>query len=179
MPAKFDGFSPSEEAFMRTAYTQLQAASAKATTALLAGDLTAFRKWFDSTCNNASLMKVATNVKGINDALTTRPITFAKLDRPGVNANTDGLCAYVFLVRSGQFVHHQGTGMRILVVWKTHAGHESGYLAETMYHELAHKVGGVADLNYNKDTCAGYAQTAPENAANNAENYNLFMSEYL
>jgi hypothetical protein len=179
MPAKFDSFAPNEEVFMQQAFTEMQTASAKATAALLGGDITAYRKWFDGAGSNAQLMKVATNVKGINEAILTRPITFAKLDRKGVNVNTNNLCAYVFLVQSGQFVHHQGTGMRILVVWKTHATQDTNYLAQTMYHELAHKVGGVADLNYDVDTCLQYALTVPANAANNAENYNRFLGEFL
>ena len=164
---------------MRAAYAQMQRASTAASQALLRGDLTAYRKWFDGSGKNAQLMKVAANVKGIQDALLSRPLTFAKLDRPGVNVNTQHLCAYVFLVRSGQVAHHVGSGMRILVVWKTHANSDLGYLAQTMYHELAHKVGGVDDLNYDGAVCAQYAQTAPQNAANNAENYNLFLDEYL
>jgi hypothetical protein len=179
MPAKFEGFAANEQLFMRTAFNDMQHASAKATKALLDGDLTLYRKWFDGTGKNAQLMKVATNVKGINDAILGRPLTFAKLDRAGMNVNTDNLCAYVFLIRSGQFMHHQGTGMRILVVWKTHANEEPGYLAETMYHELAHKVGGVADLNYDPTVCQQFAISAPQNAANNAENYNRFLGEFL
>jgi hypothetical protein len=179
MPAKFEGFSQNEEVFMRAAYVKLQRASTLASQALLRGDLTAYQKWFDATGKNAQLMKVATNVKGIQDALLTRPLTFAKLDRPGVNVDTEDLCAYVFLVKSGQFAHHVGSGMRILVVWKTHAEDDPEYLAQTMYHELAHKVGGVKDLIYKEVVCAQYARTEPQKAANNAENYNLFLREYL
>jgi predicted aminopeptidase len=179
MPATFEGFSQKEEVFMRAAYVKLQRASMLASQSFLGGDLAAYNKWFDGTGKNAQLMKVATNVKGINDAILGRPLTIAKLDRPGVNVDTKGLCAYVFLVQSGQFAHHVGSGMRILVVWKTHAGSDLGYLAQTMYHELAHKVGGVDDLNYNEAVCQQYARTAPQNAANNAENYNLFLGEFL
>ena len=158
---------------------QLQRASTIGSRALLEGDLTAYRKWFDGTGKNAQLMKVSTNVKGIQSALMSWPLTFAKLDRPGVNVKTRDLCAYVFLVKSGQFSHHVGSGMRILVVWRTHAGSDLGYLTQTMYLELAHKVGGVDDLDYEEAVCAQYARTAPQNAANNAENYNLFLREYL
>ena len=77
----------------------------------------------------------------IDQALAHRPITFAKLDRAGVNVNTDNLCAYVFLVRTGQHLAHFGSGMRIMVVWKTHAKNMDSYLAQTIYHELSHKVG--------------------------------------
>jgi hypothetical protein len=124
-------------------------------------------------------MKVATIVNEVDQAIIGRPITFAKLDRPGVHAKTKGLCAYVFLVQDGQFMAHFGSGMRVMVVWKTHVGNTFQYLAQTMYHELTHKVGSTTDHNYDEQTCLGFPQTAPAMAVNNAENYNLFLREYL
>ncbi len=178
MPARYDGFAPQEQAAMETAFQLMQQASAKARRALLGGDLTAYRKWFDAR-GNAHVMKVASIVNEIDQAINQRPITFAKLDRKGVNVNTNNLCAYVFLIRSGQFMAHFGSGMRVLVVWKTHAGNTFGYLAQTMYHELSHKVGSTTDHNYDEATCLGFARTAPATAVTNAENYNLFLREYL
>ncbi len=178
MPARYDGFSASEQAAMQRAFNFMNIASRKAKQDLLRGDLTAYRKWFDAN-GTAHLMKVASIVNEIDQAITTRPITFAKLDRPGVNANTKNLCAYVFLVRAGQSYAHFGSGMRIMVVWKTHAGNTYSYLAQTMYHELSHKVGSTRDHNYDEQTCSGFAKTAPDTAATNAENFNLFLREYL
>jgi hypothetical protein len=178
MPAKYDGFAPPEVTAMDQAFRLMLGASAKAKKALLGADLTAYRKWFDAT-GNAHLMKVSSIVNEIDHALAQRPITFAKLDRPGVNVNTNNLCAYVFLVRSGQYLAHFGSGMRIMVVWKTHAGNTYSYLAQTMYHELSHKVGSTQDHNYDEQTCLGYARTAPAIAATNAENFNLFLREYI
>lgn len=178
MAAKYDGFAPQEVAVMERAFRLMQSASGKAKTALLGGNLTAYRKWFDAT-GTAHLMKVSSIVNEIDQAITSRPITFAKLDRPGVNVNTDNLCAYVFLVRSGQYLTHFGSGMRIMVVWKTHLNNPSSYLAQTMYHELSHKVGSTQDHNYHEDTCLGFAKTAPGTAATNAENFNLFLREYI
>ena len=85
----------------------------------------------------------------------------------------------MFLVRSGQYLAHFGSGMRIMVVWKTHVSNTYSYLAQTMYHELSHKVGSTQDHNYDEQTCLGFAKTAPATAATNAENYNLFLREYL
>jgi hypothetical protein len=93
--------------------------------------------------------------------------------------NTKNLCAYVFLIQAGQYMAHFGSGMRILVVWKTHVGNTFAYLAQTMYHELSHKVGSTQDHNYDEQMCATFAQNAPATAATNAENYNLFLREYL
>jgi hypothetical protein len=42
-----------------------------------------------------------------------------------------------------------------------------------------HKVGDVADLNYDVNTGLQYALFAPANAANNAENYYRFLGEFL
>lgn len=179
MPVRFDGFSDREKIYMMEAYRVLRRGSAAARAALLRGNLTAYRKWFDGSGSAAHLMKVATIVNEVDQALITRPITFAKLDRPGLNVNTRNLCAYVWLIRSGGQVFHVGSGMRILVVWSTHANASLGYLAQTMYHELTHKVGSTDDVNYNKQTCLGFAKTAPQTAVKNAENYNLFLREFL
>ena len=178
MAARYDGFNPQEQIAMEQAFRLMQTASDKATRALLGGDLTAYRKWFDAK-GTAHLMKVGSIVKEIDQAIKSRPITFAKLDRTGVNVNTDNLCAYVFLIQSGQFMAHYGSGMRIMVVWKTHVGNTYSYLAQTMYHELSHKVGGTQDHNYNEQMCKSFATNAPATAVTNAENFNLFLREYL
>ena len=177
MAARYDEFTGPEKDKMKRAFERLERASAKANAALSKGDLTAFRKWFDAS-GSGHVQKVTTIVKNIDAAIRTRPITFAKLDRKGVNVSTSGLCAYVFLIRSGNTHVHFGSGMRILVVWKTHAG-DLKELVQTMYHELSHKVGSTHDHNYNEQTCAGYAINAPAKAVTNAENYNLFLREYM
>jgi hypothetical protein len=69
--------------------------------------------------------------------------------------------------------------MRILVVWKTHAKADLTYLCETMYHELTHKVGSTKDVVYDSAQCQALASSNPADAASNAENYNLFLKEYL
>ncbi len=163
---------------MTQACNNMRSASARAKTALLSGDLTAYRKWFEAS-GATQVMKVASIVNEVDAAINGRPITFAKLDRPGVNVHTQGLCAYVFLVRSGEFMHHVGSGMRILVVWKTHATHDLNYLSQTMYHELTHKVGSTTDIVYNQTQCQELATKRPADAARNAENYNLFLNEFF
>jgi predicted aminopeptidase len=179
MPVQFDGFSDREKIYMMEAYKVLRRGSAAARQSLLGGDLAAYKKWFDGTGSTAHLMKVATIVNEVDSAIVNRPITFAKLDRPGLNVNTRNLCAYVWLVQSGGQVFHVGSGMRILVVWSTHANASLGYLAQTMYHELTHKVGNTTDVNYNEQTCLNFAKSAPQTAVQNAENYNLFLREFL
>jgi len=174
----YDGFSESEKGFLNQAFAQMRLASSKAKAALLGGNLTAYRKWFEAN-GNTQVMKVASIVKEVDDAILKRPITFAKLDRPGVNVNTSGLCAYVWMVRSGQFMHHVGSGMRVLVVWSTHSLHNASYLSETMYHELTHKVGSTTDVVYDRAQCLQLAKDKPQDAARNAENYNRFLSEFF
>jgi hypothetical protein len=176
---RFDGFSMREQIYMMEAFKVMKRASAAAKQSLLGGDLTAYQKWFDATGSKAHLMKVATIVNEIDQAISGRPITFAKLDRPGLNVNTKNLCAYVWMLRSGDQMYHVGSGMRILVVWKTHANADLGYLAQTMYHELSHKVGSTDDKNYDDEICKGYAQNNPALAVKNAENYNLFLNEFI
>lgn len=178
MPGSYDGFSQHEKNQMDRAFNMMKAASAEATNALLGGDLTAYRKWFEAG-DNKHLMKVATTVKAIDQAIKTRPITFAKLDRPGMRVDTAGLCAYVWLIKSGQSRIHVGSGMRILVVWKTHVNDTFSYLAQTMYHELSHKVASTFDHAYDEHRCRGFCSTAPKTAISNAENFNLFLREYL
>ncbi len=73
-------------------------------------------------------------------------------------------------------MHHVGSGMRILVVLKTHAGRDLTYLSETMYHELTHKIGSTTDIVYKRAQCQRLAAQRP---ARNAENYNLFLSEFF
>lgn len=180
MPVNFDGFTPNENVYMMEAFKLLQRGSARARQSLLSGDLSAFTKWFDATGNKAHLMKVSTIVNEVDQAISGRPITFAKLDRPGVNVDTRSLCGYVFLIRSGEQVFHVGSGMRIMVVWSSHENADLGYLAQTMYHELTHKVGNTDDSGgYDERQCRQYATVAPHRAVRNAENYNLFLREYL
>lgn len=184
MTIRFDGFSVPEQQRLIAAVTVLKNASAKAKAALLAGDLTHFQKWFDGTGNNAHLMKVATIVKEVDEALQKRSITFANATGNSVDKDNGGLCGYVWLIRnqgsgdafSGAF--HAGSGMRVLMVPKTHNGNIND-LAETMYHELTHKVGGTQDITYHVDTCLENARSNPQQAALNAENYNRFLGEYI
>jgi len=178
MAARYDGFAPQEQMAMEQAFRVMQTASTKAKTALLGGDLTAYRKWFEAN-GTTQLMKVSTIVNELDQAINQRPITFAKLDRAGVNVNTNNLCAYVFLIKAGQYNAHFGSGMRIMVVWKTHVGNTFSYLAQTMYHELSHKVGSTTDHNYDEQNCLSFAKNAPGTASTNAENYNLFMREFV
>ena len=180
MPVTFDGFADREKIYMMEAFKFLRRGSAAAKQSLLSGDLTAFTKWFDATRSKAHLMKVSTIVNEVDQAINGRPITFAKLDRPDLNVSTKNLCGYVWLIRQGGQSFHVGSGMRIMVVWRTHAQADLGYLAQTMYHELTHKVGSTDDQGgYVEKTCLGYAATAPHKAVKNAENYNLFLREFL
>ena len=48
-----------------------------------------------------------------------------------------------------------------------------------MYHELSHKVGGTDDLSYDENVFRNFAANNPQNAALNAEDYNLFLREFL
>lgn len=186
MPIEFDGFSPPVRQQLIGAVMVLKNGSAKAKRALLGGDLTAFRKWFDSTGTNSHLMKVSTIVKEIDDALQTRKITFADATGGGVHKKTGALCGYVWLMRGGpndgtSSVRpniHVGSGMRILLVPKTHHG-DLNDLAATMYHELSHKIGSTTDSSYDVAVCQQYARTGPQQAALNAENFNRFFEEFI
>lgn len=181
---KFEGFSVPENQKLIASLMILKAASAKASAALLSGDLTHFKTWFDGTGKNAHLMKVSTIIKEIDDAIRTRPITFVNATGNSVDKGTQGLCGYVWLTRNpgagDKFsTHiHTGTGMRILLVPRTHGGKIED-LAETMYHELSHKVGGTQDITYDVAKCKSNALHTPQQAALNAENYNRFFGEYL
>ena len=175
---QFDGFSDQERIFAMEAFRRMKVASGRARAALLGADLKGYRKWFEAS-GTTQTMKVATIVNQVDSAIHSRPITFAKLDRPGLNVDTSGLCAYVFLVRSGEFLHHVGSGMRIMLVWKTHANADITYLSQTMYHELTHKIGSTSDIVYDRNQCAQLATQRPADAARNAENYNLFLSEFF
>jgi hypothetical protein len=73
---------------------------------------------------------------------------------------------------------HVGSGMRILLVPRTHGGRIND-LAETMYHELSHKVGGTRDITYSINQCKANARSDPQQAALNAENYNRFLGEFI
>ncbi len=181
---KFDGFSIPDNQRLIASVMVLKAASAKAKAALLSGDLTHFRTWFDGTGKNAHLMKVSSIVKEIDDAIRSRPITFANATGNAIERKEQGLCGYVWLMRNpgvgDQFskMIHVGSGMRILIVPGTHGGNINN-LAETMYHELSHKVGGTKDITYDVNTCKRNALLTPQQAALNAENYNRFLGEYI
>ena len=181
---KFDGFSIPDNQKLIASVMILKTASAKAKAALLSGDLTHFRTWFDGTGKNAHLMKISSIVKEIDDAINIRPITFANATGNSIEQGETGLCGYVWLIRNpgpgDKFSNmiHVGSGMRILLVPRTHGGNMSD-LAETMYHELSHKVGGTKDITYDVNQCKWNALHAPQQAALNAENYNRFLGEYI
>lgn len=184
MSIKFDGFSVHQRQQLIAAVMVLKSGSKKAKNSLLAGDLTAFNKWFDNTGANSHLMKIATIVKEIDNAIDKRQITFANATGNSVHKEVGGLCGYVWKISNngpgdafGKTIH-AGSGMRILMVPKTHNGNIND-LAETMYHELSHKVGGTTDLSYNVDVCLGYASSDTQKAALNAENYNRFLGEFI
>ncbi len=185
MPIQFEGFSIAQRQSLIAAVMVLKSSAAQAKNALLSGNLNAFQTWFDSTGKNAHLMKVATTVKEIHGAIEKRKITFANATNNAVHHRDQHLCGYVYLNRISDGAHHPlrpdahfGSGMRILLVPKTHDG-DIDDLAETMYHELSHKVGGTDDLTYDEDVCRDYATNNQQNAALNAENYNLFLREFL
>jgi Lysine-specific metallo-endopeptidase len=48
-----------------------------------------------------------------------------------------------------------------------------------MYGEFTHKVGSTTDITYDQAACLQLAQSQPEQAVRNAENYNLFLSEFF
>lgn len=199
MPANFEGFSLPDQQRMIAAYTLMKQASKKARAALLSGDLTAYKKWFEGG-DTKHLMKVASIVSEIDDAIAQRPITFVNATGNAVHRDQQHLCGYVWMTRTqmgsqgvGHTVQggkavptqgwdltkaHNGSGMRVMVVPKTHNG-DVGNLAETLYHELSHKVGGTWDVTYSRGTCAANATSNPGQAVSNAENFNLFIAEYL
>ena len=180
---RFEGFSATETQDLVRAFELMKEGSRRAKTALLGGDLSAFNKWFDSTGTRSHLMKVSTIIKEVDDAIQHRSITFANASGNKVDKEEGGLCGYVWLVQTGSAgdafssAAHFGSGMRVMMVMRTHR--TLGDLAETMYHELSHKVGGTKDITYKKATCQGNASANPQLAALNAENYNLFLREYL
>ncbi len=180
----FEGFSIPERQRLIASVMILKVASDKANKAILSGNLTYFRKWFDGTGKNAHLMKVATIIKEIDSAIKNRPITFVNATDNAIDKSTTGLCGYVWLINNpgagDQFSKaiHVGSGMRVLLVPRTHRGSVDD-LAETMYHELSHKVGGTKDITYDVTQCLNNALNTPGLAALNAENYNRFLGEYL
>jgi hypothetical protein len=200
MPAKFEGFSLPDQQRLVVAFVLLRTTSGKAKKALMSGDLGAYQKWFDGTGKNAHLMKVSTVVKEIDDAINQRPITFVNATGNKVHKEQQHLCGYVFLqvteagrkgvgytVEGGKAKPtqgwditkaHFGSGMRVMMVPRTHNG-DVNDLAETMYHELSHKVGGTWDVTYSKEACGANARNDPGSAVSNAENYNLFLREFF
>lgn len=177
MPARFDGFSVPAQQKLISAFSLMQKASSAAKRDLLGGKLDAYKKWFDGTGKNAHLMKVATIVNEIDSAIIGRPITFANAQDNSKDQSTKGLCGYVFLIRTAQGAAHFGSGMRVLLVPRSHGSIDD--MVQTMYHELSHKVGSTKDITYSEDQCEQNAKTKPELATTNAENFNLFVREYL
>jgi hypothetical protein len=186
MPIQFDGFSIPVRQHLIAAVSVLKSGSKKAKDALFTGDLAAFSKWFDGTGKNTHLMKVATIVKEIDDAIGSRKITFADATGNQIHKDSGGLCGYVWMIRGGaddgtstvRRNVHAGSGMRILLVPRTHNNNIDD-LAATMYHELSHKVGGTTDLSYSVPQCLEYARTDPQRAALNGENFNRFFEEFI
>jgi len=178
MPCTFDGISGPAQSVIQNAFNQLIPLAQECAMALAPAtfDEDEYVKWFDSKGdkNTVNVAHVRNIVNGISQALVSRNITFANATGGGVHQATQGLCAYVFT--GGQFYQgHVGSGMRVLIIPKANQRE----MMKTIYHELSHKIGNTRDHSYNPIVCRGYALSQPQMAISNAENYDLFLEEFM
>jgi hypothetical protein len=137
------------------------------------------REWFGlSPTSNPShaqlLMGVTEKIRAFNKAITGNPITL--VNRPDIMMNHVPIGQQVY----GYVFHHQaGSGYRIILgKWFT-ADPDQYEAAQTIYHELTHKVGKTKDHCYGVDLCRKLAKSEPRKAIENADNFGYFMKSFL
>ncbi|HYD52235.1 MAG TPA: hypothetical protein VEA99_06400 [Gemmatimonadaceae bacterium] len=195
MPVKFDGIAGPAAMKMTAAYNALPQYVDRCVLALTPGhiDWARYRTWFDAAGNTnpANVQLVRSVFQTVQQWLRTKTITFANVGGSSVDLAIPGLCAYVLApthhMRSGGGlggtafggVDHVGSGVRVLIPPRVAAN--STELLLTMFHELCHKVGfRVVDTPpspYDEAACRQKAQTQPQLAITNAENYTFFLKE--
>jgi hypothetical protein len=93
-------------------------------------------------------------------------------------AGLAGTAAYAFPTDArgqSETKFHVGSGMRIYIgpTFGTRNQHED---AQTVYHEMTHKVLGTNDHAYDPNPCRALARTDPASARKNADNYAYFVT---
>jgi hypothetical protein len=197
MMVKFDGISGPAAQGIAEAYERLPGYLAACLAALEPGqeDWDRYTTWFDANepPDQGRVECVRNVITTLADFLQTKTITFAnatgsELDQYMVewdavrNESRPTLQGYVLApgpAMMAEGVEHVGSGIRILVPARTAANQSE--LCATIFHELAHKSGfGILDITpdpYDPGACQARAQSSPEQAIHNAENYTLFFKD--
>lgn len=92
---KLDGFPAQDRQLMWDAIRRMKPAADTAKRALLSGDLRHYKQWFELN-GTAHLMKVATIVNEIQQAIVGRAIRFVDVGNGRTNSEQD-ICGYVIL----------------------------------------------------------------------------------
>jgi peptidyl-Lys metalloendopeptidase len=137
------------------------------------------REWFGlSPASNPShaqlLMGVTEKIRQFNKAITGNPITL--VNRPDIMMNHVPIGQQVY---GYVWTHRAGSGYRIVLgKWFT-ADPDQYEAAQTIYHELTHKVAHTVDHAYGVEKCRKLASAEPRKAVENADNFGYFMKSYL
>ena len=179
----FEGFTGSGLEFAKMAFARAVAGSELATGGIYRFDSSVsaerIREWFGlSPATDPShaqlLMGVSEKIKACNTAIRTSPITL--VNRPDIMMNHVPVGQQVYGYVWG---HLAGSGYRIVLgKWFT-ADPDQFEAAETIYHELTHKVCKTVDHAYGVANCRALAVSNPRQAVENADNFGYFMKSYL
>jgi hypothetical protein len=179
----FEGFTGNLLDFAKLAMKRAVAGSEMATTGIYKFDsrvsMDRIREWFGlSPASNPShaqlLMGLSEKIKACNTAIKANPITL--VNRPDIMMNHVPIGQQVYGYVWG---HVAGSGYRIVLgKWFT-ADPDQYEAAQTIYHELTHKVSKTKDHCYGVTLCRQLAVSDPRKAVENADNLGYYMKSYL
>jgi hypothetical protein len=144
----------------------------------LVGNLRLMHKVLDDSMRTVTFVERSHGSLQVNynpDNISAPPV----LMPPGSpHAGLAGTFAYAFPTDArgqSETKQHVGSGMRIYIgpAFGTRNRHED---AQTVYHEMTHKVLGTNDHMYDADPCRDLALNFPAKARKNADNYAYFIT---
>jgi hypothetical protein len=120
------------------------------------------------------LMGVTEKINAFNRTIKANPITL--VNRPDIMMNHVPIGQQVYGYVWG---HLAGSGYRIVLGKWFIADPDTYEAAQTIYHELTHKVAHTKDYAYGVMNCRALAQNDPRQAVDNADSFGYFMKSFL
>lgn len=199
--AAFEGFSPPQLMKARRAWDNAKRSAGKALASVKNFDqpneILRITRWFGLTPKRDPrhaqlLMAVQGKIADINNAFMTKPITLVY--RPAIQVKHIPANHYAPLVNAvlddgtlfnGRNVYgyvHQhlaGSGYRVVLGRYFLIDRSPNEDAQTIYHELTHKVANTVDHKYGVEECEKLARSDPMKACQNADSFGYFAKSLM
>lgn len=179
----FERFGDKELNYAKQAWQRAVAGAGYAAKGILQfkrkADAARILKWFglapaSKPAHAQLLMGASTKMQELHKAITTRPITLVNRPDATVRHVPIGQDVYGYV-----WPHLAGSGFRIILGKWFLCDPDPYEAAQTIYHELTHKLCQTKDHAYGTEKCVSLASTAPQQAVNNADSFGYFMKSYL